>query len=138
MVSYDFQNTSDCKEGKHLEFTRTSFLPSVAGSVSPSAGLVPKCSQVRGKCVCDLCSHLQGMALPPGHLSSHCLIPGQGIFLALPAAYRASGSWKNREQMPPGAWKSLAPHEPLFPQGPPPWDWAGVDASLHLFSRPGN
>ena len=27
--------------------------------------------------------------------------------------------------MPPGAWKSLAPHEPLFPKGRQPWDQAG-------------
>lgn len=86
---------------------------------------MPKCSQVRGKCVRDLCSHLQGVALPPGHLSSHCLIPGRGIILGIASSLQGpSGSWKNREQMPPGAWKSSPTRAPVS-QGPPPWDWAG-------------
>lgn len=98
---------------------------------------MPKCSQVRGKCVRDLCSHLQGVALPPGHLSSHCLIPGREIILGIASSLQGpSGSWKNREQMPPGAWKS-SPTRARFP-GPATLGLGGVGVSLPLLSRPGN
>ena len=147
MVSCDFQNTSIVR-GEASKVHSRYILSSICRvEVShPSAGLVPRGFRVRGKSVRDLCSHLQGLALPPGHLSSHRLIPGQGIILGIASSLegcppwtciRASGSWKNLEQMPPGAWKSLVPMNPCFP-GAATLGPGEVGASLHLFSRPGN